>query len=86
MTRTQHYMHPTKSFPVYCLDWISDDVVLLGGGGGASRSGIKNMLVSVIAREVGTTLICRNWPKSLVMDDVSLPWRSLLSVMMKMRQ
>lgn len=46
MTRTQHYCHPTKAFPVYCLDWPEDGVVLLGGGGGASRSGIANKFVS----------------------------------------
>lgn len=47
MTRTQHYAHPTKSFPVYCLDWTDDDTVLLGGGGGATKSGIANKFVSV---------------------------------------
>lgn len=47
MTRTQHYAHPTKSFPVYCLDWTNDDTVLLGGGGGATKSGIANKFVSI---------------------------------------
>lgn len=49
MTRTQHYAHPTKSFPVYCLDWTDDDTVLLGGGGGATKSGIANKFVSITA-------------------------------------
>jgi prolactin regulatory element-binding protein len=44
MTRTQHQLHPTKSFPVYCLDWTDDTTLLLGGGGGATKSGIGNKL------------------------------------------
>ncbi|CAK9784572.1 WD40 repeat-like protein [Cutaneotrichosporon oleaginosum] len=44
MTRTQHQLHPTKSFPVYCLDWTDDSTLLLGGGGGATKSGIGNKL------------------------------------------
>jgi len=58
MTRTQHYSHPTKSFPVYCLDWTEDRTVLLGGGGGASRSGIANKFVSgnKLAERVGSAL------------------------------
>ncbi|GMK54004.1 hypothetical protein CspeluHIS016_0105900 [Cutaneotrichosporon spelunceum] len=44
MTRTQHQLHPTKSFPVYCLDWTDDTTLLLGGGGGATKSGIGNRL------------------------------------------
>ncbi|WVR03459.1 hypothetical protein IAU60_000450 [Kwoniella sp. DSM 27419] len=44
MTRTSHHPHPTPSFPVYCLEWASDDTLVLGGGGGASRSGIQNKL------------------------------------------
>lgn len=46
MTRTSHRPHPTPAFPVYCLDWADDEIVIMGGGGGAGRSGIKNQLVS----------------------------------------
>jgi hypothetical protein len=49
MTRTQHQLHPTKSFPVYCLDWTDDTTLLLGGGGGATKSGIGNKLVRRVA-------------------------------------
>jgi hypothetical protein len=45
MTRTSHKEHPTLGYPVYCLDWVTDDTLILGGGGGASRSGIDNKLV-----------------------------------------
>jgi prolactin regulatory element-binding protein len=45
MTRTSHKAHPTKAFPVYCLEWASDEVVVLGGGGGVSKSGIENQIV-----------------------------------------
>ncbi|ODN97087.1 hypothetical protein I350_08067 [Cryptococcus amylolentus CBS 6273] len=44
MTRTAHHAHPTPSYPVYCLDWATDDSLLLGGGGGATKSGIQNKL------------------------------------------
>lgn len=50
MTRTRHYMHPTHAFPVYCIDWTDDEVILMGGGGGASRSGIGNKLVCHLSR------------------------------------
>lgn len=46
MTRTSHKAHPTPQFPVYCLDWADDEVLILGGGGGATKSGIHNKLVS----------------------------------------
>jgi prolactin regulatory element-binding protein len=45
MTRTAHYPHPTPAYPVYALDWVSDDTLLLAGGGGATKSGIDNKLV-----------------------------------------
>jgi hypothetical protein len=48
MTRTAHHSHPTPAFPVYTADWVADDKLILGGGGGASRSGIKNKLVSTV--------------------------------------
>ncbi|GFZ50719.1 hypothetical protein JCM24511_08477 [Saitozyma sp. JCM 24511] len=44
MTRTAHYPHPTPAYPVYALDWVSDDTLLLAGGGGATKSGIDNKL------------------------------------------
>ncbi|KAK1926221.1 quinon protein alcohol dehydrogenase-like superfamily [Papiliotrema laurentii] len=44
MTRTSHKAHPTPQFPVYCLDWADDEVLILGGGGGATKSGIHNKL------------------------------------------
>ncbi|WVO14856.1 hypothetical protein L204_102495 [Cryptococcus depauperatus] len=44
MTRTEHYQHPSPSFPVYCLNWANDENLLLGGGGGTTRSGIQNKL------------------------------------------
>jgi hypothetical protein len=52
MTRTAHYPHPTPAYPVYALDWVSDDTLLLAGGGGATKSGIDNKLVR------GVSLLC----------------------------
>ena len=46
MTRTSHKAHPTPAFPVYAVDWTDDDTLILAGGGGATKSGIKNKLVS----------------------------------------
>lgn len=52
MTRTKHHSHATPGFPVVCLGWADDSGLILGGGGGASRTGVKNKLVS--ATEAGT--------------------------------
>lgn len=32
-------------FPVYSIDWLSNDIILLAGGGGSSRTGVRNRLV-----------------------------------------
>lgn len=44
--RAQHTAHPLPAYPVYSCTFIADDLLVAGGGGGASRSGIKNKLVS----------------------------------------
>jgi len=46
--RAQHTAHSFPAFPVYSSAFIADDQVLVGAGGGASRTGIKNKLVSLL--------------------------------------
>lgn len=48
MTRTDHFPFATPSFPIYSAAFTSDREVVFGGGGGASRSGVKNKLVSPV--------------------------------------
>lgn len=47
--RALHKTHSLPTFPIYSSSFLSEDELVLGGGGGASRSGIKNKLVSVLA-------------------------------------
>lgn len=61
MTRTAHHSHATPAFPVYTADWIADDKLILGGGGGASRSGIKNKLVSAVKVLVAAAMQLLYW-------------------------
>lgn len=44
--RARHEPHSLPAFPVYSSSFLSPNELVLGGGGGASRSGIKNKLVS----------------------------------------
>lgn len=44
--RAQHTTHALPGFPVYSIGFTADDKLALGGGGGASKSGIKNKIVS----------------------------------------
>lgn len=46
--RARHISHSLPAFPVYSSSFLSENELILGGGGGASRSGIKNKLVSVL--------------------------------------
>jgi hypothetical protein len=48
MTRTDHFPFATPNFPIYSAAFTSDREVVFGGGGGASRSGVKNKLVSPV--------------------------------------
>jgi len=44
--RARHIAHALPSFPVYSSAFLSPRGLVLGGGGGATRSGIKNKLVT----------------------------------------
>lgn len=44
--RARHTSHPLPNFPVFSSSFLSSNTLVLGGGGGASRTGIKNKLVS----------------------------------------
>jgi hypothetical protein len=44
--RAQHSPHFLTAYPVYSSAFLSPSHLVLGGGGGASRTGIKNKLVS----------------------------------------
>lgn len=44
--RARHSLHPIPAFPVYSAAFLANGLLAVGGGGGASRSGIKNKLVS----------------------------------------
>lgn len=50
-----HHFPLAANFPVYCLDWLSEDVLVYAGGGGKGRSGVGNYVVSLILR------ICPQW-------------------------
>ena len=43
----QHWKVDVK-FPVYAIDFINDQLLLLAGGGGSSRSGLRNRFVSLL--------------------------------------
>lgn len=45
MTIPQHFPLAAK-VPVYCLDWIAEDVLVFAGGGGKGRTGVGNYIVS----------------------------------------
>lgn len=45
MTVPDHFQLQTGS-PIYCLDWLADDILVYAGGGGKSRTGVGNYLVS----------------------------------------
>lgn len=49
--RTRHIAHSLPTFPVYSSAFLSHNLLVLGGGGGASRTGIKNKLVSQFGRQ-----------------------------------
>lgn len=36
----------TTNFPIYAVNFLSEDVFVVGGGGGASKTGIPNAFVS----------------------------------------
>lgn len=36
------------SFPIYCINFLNNKIVILGGGGGSSRTGVKNRLVCCV--------------------------------------
>ncbi|CAO1634631.1 unnamed protein product [Sympodiomycopsis kandeliae] len=43
MTIPDHFQLQTGS-PIYCLDWLADDILVYAGGGGKSRTGVGNFL------------------------------------------
>jgi prolactin regulatory element-binding protein len=50
MTRTNHFSVKVQ-YPVYAIDFLTEDIIAYAGGGGASRSGVTNAIVSAFIVE-----------------------------------